>query len=243
MKRRFYFHGHLKEAVGEFQDLAVRSVAEGVKALVSQIPGLEAKIRQGHYKIHLGAIDDDVTLTADELRFNLCKTDEIHIVPTPMAAGKVGRIIAGIVILVAAIYIAVQTGNGSLVGTLSELASGSTSVFGVTVPISTIATIGAALVLSGITAIQAPVAEEDDSERDTGRLRYDGPQTSFRQGAAIPVVYGQMRVGGVLASAGFSSQPLLNQSLGTDPDTIQWGDCWIFTEENVPIYTCELPPL
>jgi predicted phage tail protein len=162
----------------------VSSAAEAVRFLLANFPHLEPELSQGHYRVSVGALD----LSEDELGHPTGQ-QEIKIVPVVAGAGAVGRIIAGVLLIGAALIIGQPwlgaTAYGLIVGT------------------------GASLVLGGVSQLLSPVPtvpQGPNTEQDPRKsYSFSGVQNTSRQGVPVPVVYGETLVGSVVVSAGIDT--------------------------------------
>lgn len=164
----------------------VSSAAEAVRFLLANFPHLEPELAQGHYRVSVGGYD----LGEDELTHPAGR-QEIKIVPVVSGAGAAGRIIAGVALIVASIFI---PGTAMIFGTAVK-----GLVFG----------IGASLALGGVAQLLTPVPTlptGTDSNQDPRKTySFSGIQNTSRQGTAVPVVYGETLVGSVVISAGIDT--------------------------------------
>lgn len=164
----------------------VSSAAEAVRFLLANFPHLEPELAQGHYRVSVGGYD----LGEDELAHPAGR-QEIKIVPVVAGAGAVGRIIAGVALLVAAFAI---PGFAAWAGPTAY---------------SLIIGVGSTLVLGGIASLLSPVPTlptGTDSQQDPRKsYSFSGIQNTSRQGTAVPVVYGETLVGSVVISAGIDT--------------------------------------
>lgn len=172
----------------------VNSAAEAVRFLLANFPQLEKHMADQHYKVTVG----DYALVADELSDPVGQ-QEIKIVPVLAGAGAVGKIIAGVALVAAAIFLGPAgafiggLGAGILGGTAATIAFG----------------IGASLILGGVSQLLTPVPRLPtglDSEKDPRKsYSFSGIQQISRAGVPVPIVYGETLVGSVVISAGIDT--------------------------------------
>lgn len=176
---------------------AVSTPAEAVRALLVNFPELEEHMVKQHYRVSIGNADID----KDELR-NPIGQQEIRIVPVMAGAGKVGKIIAGVALVVASIFLApilAPVLGAALAGGVATIAGG----------------IGASLVLGGVSQLLTPTPTMGnygtdqwsnsgrDAETDPQRsYSFSGVQNVSRQGVSVPIVFGEALVGSVVVSVG-----------------------------------------
>ena len=186
MLRRIKLYGALAKFIGKrVLEADVATAAEAVRFLVVNFPQLERHMLDQHYRVSVGSYD----LTVDELQDPAGQQD-IKIVPVVAGAGAVGRIIAGVALLAAGLFI---PGIGAL---------------GVQILVG----VGASLVLGGVAQLLTPVPQASgsgsgkDSDQDPRKTySFSGIQNTSRQGTPVPIVYGETLVGSVVISAGIDT--------------------------------------
>lgn len=188
MLRKIKLYGKLAKFIGKrVLEADVATAAEAVRFLVANWPQVEAHMQDQHYRVSVGTYD----LSLDEIH-DPAGQQIIKIVPLVAGAGAVGRIIAGVALLAAAIFIpgfaawAGPTAYGLIIG------------------------VGSSLVLGGVAQLISPVAKTPtgmDSQQDPRKsYSFSGIQNvSGRQGVPVPVVYGETVVGSVVVSAGIDT--------------------------------------
>jgi predicted phage tail protein len=192
MLRTIHLHGSLADTFGPSYRLAVASPAEAIRALCTQLPGLERAIADGGaFRCVVGKrpnkgralgsntapkpgepIMPAVRDVARELHQPRRRGEEdFHLVPVVRGRGRGGaKIIVGVVLIAAAIMTAGAA--GALGGMLSG-AAGSTAAFGSAmsagvgalgglVSYGTIASLGAMMVLGGIAQAISPQPSTGD---------------------------------------------------------------------------------
>ncbi len=163
----------------------VASAAEAVRFLLANFPQLEPELVKGHYRVSVGGYD----LAEDELHAPAGQ-QEIKIVPVVAGAGAVGRIIGGVALLAAAIFI---PGFAAWAGPTA---------------FSLIVGVGASLVLGGVSQLLTPVptmssgSTADTSKDPRKSYSFSGIQNTSRQGLPVPICYGEVLIGSVVISAG-----------------------------------------
>jgi predicted phage tail protein len=139
-----------------------------------------------HYRVSVGKYDLDL----EELH-HPAGAAPISFVPVVSGAGAVGRIIAGVALLAAAIFI---PGFAAWAGpTAYALIIGA----------------GSSLVLGGVAQLLTPtptVPQGADTQDDPRKsYSFSGIQNTSRQGVPVPIVYGETVVGSVVISAGIDT--------------------------------------
>lgn len=197
MLREIRVYGRLAKFLGKRVFRAeVATAAEAVRFLVTNFPQLEKHMADQHYRVSVGSYD----LSVDELH-DPAGQQQIKIVPVLAGAGAVGRIVAGVALVAAALLFAPA---GALAGGLFTLGAQA-------VPI--IAGIGISLALGGVAQLLTPVpqiiapgASGNDTQKDPRKsYSFSGIQNTGRQGVPVPIVYGETIVGSVVISAGIDT--------------------------------------
>lgn len=188
MLRKIRVYGKLAKQLGQrVFEADVATAAEAVRFLLANFPKLEPVIAQGHYRVSVGRYD----IEEQELHHPTGQQD-ISIVPVVSGAGGAGKIIAGIALVVASVFI----GPGAMVlGTSLKLL---------------VAGLGVSLTIGGVAQLLTPIPQLNltgaDSQDDPRRsYSFTGLQQSSRQGVPVPIVYGEMIVGSVVVSGGIDT--------------------------------------
>jgi predicted phage tail protein len=101
MLRKIKLYGKLAKFIGHrVLEADVATAAEAVRFLLANWPELEAHMSDQHYRVSIGTYDIDL----EELH-HPAGAAPISFVPVVTGAGAVGRIIAGVALLAAAIFI------------------------------------------------------------------------------------------------------------------------------------------
>jgi predicted phage tail protein len=170
---------------GRVHRFAVSSTAEAMRALCTQVSGFE--------KFLMNAKDNGLTFAVFKGRKNLGEKelehpvgdDEIRIAPVLVGSKKAGlfQTILGAALIVVGVLTSAY-GGGSLIG------------------------LGASLALGGVMQMLSPqTAGLAGTGPDNGTSYYfNGPVNSSAQGEPVPLVYGRMRVGSKVISAGIYAQ-------------------------------------
>lgn len=186
--RDVYLHGSLRQFGKHFR-LAVITPAEAVRALCIQIKGLRAAIREGFYRVIVGAPGRRRDRSEDELNAGFDRS--VHIVPVIAGAGggkglATGLLIAGAALLAVA-FTPVALGLGAF---------GSTTIFGISA--STVGLVGASLALQGVSMLLAPKPQLDGGETKSGdkleSFMFGGLPYRPVAGRPVPVTFGTFRV-------------------------------------------------
>ena len=194
MLRKIRVYGRLAKFLGQrVFEADVANAAEAVRFLVVNFPQLERHMADQHYRVSVGSYD----LTIDELH-DPAGQQEIKVVPVLAGAGAVGRIVAGVALLAAAIFIpgfaawAGPTAYGLIVGVGSSLVLG-----------------GVAQLLTPTPKVNQPGTPQDNNDPRKS-YSFSGIQNTSRQGTPVPIVYGETLVGSVVISAGIDTVQVTN---------------------------------
>ena len=204
MLRKIKVYGPLAEFIGRrVLQADIATAAEAVRFLVANFPGVEKHMADQHYRVSTGSVD----LTLDELHYPAGQ-EEVRIVPVVVGAGgSTGQIIAGVALLA----FAIAAGPAGLFATTTygPFAAGLSVTTGFTLGSTAavvIGTIGAGLILSGVSQLISPVPkilQGPDTQGDPRKsYNFSGVQQTSRQGVPVPVVYGKTLTGSVVISAG-----------------------------------------
>jgi predicted phage tail protein len=180
MLRKIKLYGALAKFVGQrVLEADVATAAEAVRFLVSNWPELESHMAKQYYRVHTAGED----LTLDDIHNPMGR--EIQIIPVVAGAGAIGRILLGIALIAATFAIP---------GAAAWLGPNAVKV---------IVGVGASLILGGVAQILTPTPKTDQDEGDPRKsFSFSGIQNTTRAGVPVPVVYGEMLVGGIVVSAG-----------------------------------------
>jgi predicted phage tail protein len=190
MLRKIKLYGKLAKFIGHrVLEADVATAAEAVRFLLANWPELEAHMSDQHYRVSVGTYD----LELEELH-HPAGAAPISFVPVVAGAGAVGRIIAGVALIVLASLVTFGT-----VGGIFAAGALNAAVFG----------LGASLVLGGVAQLLTPTpkvpqgADKQDDPRKS--YSFSGIQNTSRAGTPVPIVYGETVVGSVVISAGIDT--------------------------------------
>ena len=216
MKREVKVYGPLAKFVGQRRFLAeISNAGEAVRMLLANFPGLERHMADQHYKVIVDGFESEL----EEIHYPASQS--IKIVPVlGGAGGGVGKIVAGVALVAAAILAGPA---GSVFGL--GAAFGQTATFAGGIVGGAFATavgaVGVALVLGGVSQLLSPtpqIAQIGPASMSPGGGRtttsegteldpqesysFSGIQNVSKQGVPVPVAYGETIVGSVVISAG-----------------------------------------
>jgi predicted phage tail protein len=198
--RKLTLHGQLGAQFGGPYKLCVDSPSEGVYALAMQMgPHFASEFMAGSYFLQVARqpVEDLMQCVAPS-------TGDIDIYPAIMAAGgekgkSVGLIIAGTILLGAAVVL-----SG---GALAPVAAGAAMSAG-GLALSAAASIGAGLILTGITGLLSPVPQMQDisGPRESGgkgqSFLFHGAVNREAEGGVVPLIFGRCIVGSIKIGGG-----------------------------------------
>ena len=184
MLRKIKLYGKLAKFIGHrVLEADVATAAEAVRFLLANWPEAEAHMSDQHYRVSIGTYDIDL----EELH-HPAGAAPISFVPVVAGAGAVARILIGVALIAASIFI-----------------PGSTAIFATTFgKISLgVGLFGASLVLGGIAQLLTPTPKISQDEGDPRKsFSFSGIQNTNRAGVPVPVIYGETLTGSVVISAG-----------------------------------------
>lgn len=204
MMRKIRVYGELAKFLGcrEFEAVAA-NVGEAMRFLLANFPSLDQHMTGQHYRVLVGT----AAIGTEEIDYPVGQ-QTIRIVPVVAGAGGVGKIIAGIALVAAVIFI---PGAAAWLGpTAASLLTG----------------VGASLALGGVSQLLTPIPKlaapsmigptsyspgfATPSTRDTEldpqkSYSFSGIQNTSRTGATLPLIYGETIVGSIIISAHFST--------------------------------------
>ena len=187
--------GEAGRRFGRKFQLAIKTPAEGLRALMLQIPGLrEYLLESGDKGVAWKVITDHSPEGIDEEQLLWPISKRLVLAPVPVGRGGVGKIVAGVALVAASIFIpgAAVIGFGLQFGAVS-LGVGA---------------IGAALILGGVADLLTPTPKMPNvkfggSSSTAGRseveqlnsFTFDKSNANTVQGDVVPVLYGERIIG------------------------------------------------
>ncbi|HCQ6956336.1 TPA: tail assembly protein [Citrobacter freundii] len=184
---RICLYGDLQR-FGRYIDLRVKTGAEAIRALTVQIPAFRQKLIDGWYQVRIAGRDAGETELSARLNEPLASGAVIHIVPRLAGAkrGGVFQAVLGAALIVASIWMP-----------------------GVSIAASNIMfSLGASMALGGVAQMLAPKPKmPGQSATDNGKQNtyFSSLDNMVAQGNALPVLYGEMRVGSRVVSQEIST--------------------------------------
>jgi predicted phage tail protein len=225
--KRVVLRGELGKQFGRIHKFDLNTPAEAIRALCANFEGFQqALVTAGErgvgYIVQVGkaAIDE-----VDEIHNPTGQDEEISITPVLAGAGGggVGRILAGVALVAAAIVFAPAAGGFLGIGGAGAITGATGFTLGAAAS-SAIGFIGASLILSGTAQLLSPQPADlpgltgatggrrnsfdpvnNDPADNRSSYIYNGAVNLTAQGNPVPICYGRMRVGSVVVSAGVST--------------------------------------
>lgn len=208
MLRTIVLHGALGAAFGREFRLDVPSVGQAVKALMVQLPGFRAALREGHYRVTRFRRARPFDLDEQMIKLPLGSAEELHFTPQIAGAGapsrgaSTGKIIAGVALVAAAVALSIAAPAGG--------AFFAATLFGTQITTGMVAAVGIGIALSGIAGLLSKQPTQGNSS-----FIFGGQDNVSDQGGPVPLVYGGPALtGSVGISAGLFAEAL---SPGTQP--------------------------
>lgn len=197
------FNGFIGDKYGRNWKMKVERPSDVIACVDANFPGFRQEMLEfaqagGDIDIRCG----DRLITEEELLFNVPE-DFIIVTPIPSGAKSGGAKILLGALLVASLFI---PGSSILVGGMQYLTSASAvgalgaGAAGLNTLGLAVVGLGASLALQGLMQIMAPDPSTDGEADDT--YLFDGPENTVAQNNIVPVLLGEMIVGGVIIASG-----------------------------------------
>jgi predicted phage tail protein len=195
--RTIRLYSKLGARFGRVHRLAVANTAEAVRALCALLPGFEQEMMSSHQRgIRYACFLGKQNIGRDELALSGGEQD-IRIAPVLVGAksGLLGTLMMGAAMVVAGWAIAGLTMGTSIAGVAYEIGA-------------TVTQFGYLTMLGGVVQALSPQQSAGTaSSPDNGAsYNFSGAVNTTMQGGAAPVLWGRMRVGSAVISAGIVAQ-------------------------------------
>ena len=220
VKRRVHLYGELAEQIGPHFDLAVRSPAEAVRLLEANFPGkFLHMLHDRSFHVVVGDYNEETnegTSISEEMTTFKFSSGDFHFIPVMQGAGgQKGKGILMVIIGVALIATAF-IGAAFFAGASSIGAGMGASVFGGGllggVTWGNIALFGVAIALSGVATLPTPTPKDNKTNTDGDSRKqsffFNGAVNITEEGTAVPLLFGRLKAGSVVASGGIYSEKL-----------------------------------
>jgi predicted phage tail protein len=166
--------GELGRRFGREFRLDIQTAAEGLRALMSQIPGLREYIRDSHEAGIVWRVVTEDSQGLDEEGLHWPCSQRLVIAPQPAGRGAVGRILGGAALIAVGALVSFGTVGG---GTPFVLA-------------------GVGMIFGGIAQLITPTPitpTRNDNQKNS--FTFDRSNVNTQQGGVIPVLYGERIIG------------------------------------------------
>lgn len=192
MLRKVHLHGSLAKH-GDVFELDVLTAAEALAALAANIPAFMGDLREGSWVVLRGDPDTGLALDEDAVVSMRLGNADLHIMPEVLGAKNGNGALKSIL---GVALIAITAGN-ALPFLANPIIAGAGATWG-----NAIGQMGLAMALTGVSSMLAP---ETESAHDEKSFIMTGPVSSYGQGGAVPIVYGEVITGGTLISGGIDA--------------------------------------
>lgn len=199
MSTEIKLYGHLKEATGRSSFQAkVSNTAEAVRFLIANFPTLEHEMANQYYRVSVNNLDIDETELHDPVGIA-----EIKIVPVIAGSGRgFGKILLGAA-LIGLSFISFGGANSMSLLFQKGPIGGLNALSKVGLISKGLASIGLALVLSGIADLFTPAVEPE--AEDPLSANFSNAINTTLATVPIPILYGECITGSVVISAGIDT--------------------------------------
>lgn len=194
MVREIKLYGKLGATFGRLHRFDVASAAEAMRALCVMVPGFEHALLNSQsqgvgYAVFLGKTN----LSGETLHFPAGQ-EPIRIAPiiTGSKRGGLFQVLIGAALIAASFFVPPA-------GVLGFSALSAGAVF----------SMGAAMALGGIVQLMSPQPKglgTADRPENGASYNFNGPVNTTAQGNPVPLLYGEMIIGGAVVSSGIFSQ-------------------------------------
>ena len=192
MLRTVHLHGRLKKQFGPSYRFDVQTAGEAMRALNCAFPGeFVNALKVGSYQLVRGDRHSGMRLDLELLNSLKLGIADLHLIPLAKGASN-GKGSAKTIIGVALIGAALFASGGSLAAPLSL---GSLTVPGLSW--GSVAAIGLGMTLQGVSMLLSKPETTHDKDNS---FTINGPSNIAEQGAAVPLVYGEVITGSVVVS-------------------------------------------
>jgi predicted phage tail protein len=178
MLQKIKLHGILKDKFGESVELQANSVKQALKALNANFKEFKEILRKYDFAI----LADGVSLGIKDLSCQGLKFKQLDIIP-------------------------VTSGEGGENNIIKDIVGGLEIAVGIVLDIYSYGTIGNPLIAMGVSTIAGSVISSfmkppqyDQSADAASSNIFDGARNVSKEGIAVPIIYGEMIVGSLVAS-------------------------------------------
>ena len=196
--------GELGEKFGTDWECSGNTFRDVIKLIECQTEGFAETLAEYVEKgIGLEVVNGDKLIETEEDAFELLLPilkDTVYITPIPQGSGSLGKIVAGIALMVAAPWAvsSLMTAGGGALGS---------SMWGaklVTALGQAMTSLGVSLLMGGVTEMLAP----DTPGESPDSYLFGNTEENMKQGSPVPICYGQLVVPGVVMNFGYIDHKL-----------------------------------
>lgn len=190
-----YLYGELGKKYGSKHTFDIVNAPQAAKAMAANFKEFYADFKDGLYQVIIGrSKEDGMQIDKSNLNFRIGDNKSVHIIPVIAGAGGdsggVVKTIIGITLITASFFVD---------------PSGSTASF--------LLSSGIAMTASGVATLLTPtprIGSYDNRETPDRRASFlfNGPTNRSAEGSAVPIVYGRIRTGSVVISAGIQTEQI-----------------------------------
>jgi len=187
--KRVHLLGNLGEKFGPLWRANCSTVSEALRLIECQCPDFKRYlievVEQGtNFAVRTGK---ELLETGEELHMNILE-DDIYITEVPAGSGGWGKIIVGAILIVVGILLMLTPGGQAEGVTLAKIGAGIAF------------SIGLNLVMAGVNELLMP---KPDKGKQGGAF-FSGPINTIKQGQPVPLLYGELIVGGAPISVSYT---------------------------------------
>ena len=220
MLRKVQLYGELGEKFGRDWTLDINNPVEAIKAIEANISDfrpymVNSETKGIGYKIIVGK---NYLNDLDELYWPVGK-QPIKIVPVVLGAKKgLGAILLGVFLIALPFMLPGAFGGMYAPGAAQAIGIAGTGAKGAFVLGGNVFSgtgawlaraslrLGASLMMQGVSQMLSKPPQDVEPPKDYPSYYFDGPVNTTRQGVPVPLLYGQLVVGGAVISAGLQSE-------------------------------------
>jgi len=201
--QKVYLNGSIADKFGSFYEVNCRSVKDIFKLFSCQLDGFrQYMVDAAEAGVGFEIIKGSKVLTEENHLLLGLEDEDIIITEIPAGAKGAVKIILAIVIIVVAFY----TGPAGWGAAGSFMAQGGAVGFGAQLAVS----LAVSLAISGITELlmSPPEVDGTDYANESDGYLFNGPTNNIKYGQAIPIAYGELRIGGAPISSYYQGSPI-----------------------------------
>lgn len=190
--------GVLAIEFGRNYEFDCHSPAEALRALVYQMDGFEAALKEGAYHVFRTYENGEHDINEMQLSVAFGNATGMRIEPV-IAGAKAGMLqtILGVALVGAAVFFS----GGVLAGTAF-------SVLGMGVSYGQIALVGGMLAISGASQMYSAAITDNPDDHTDERKSFiiDAPRNLIEQGHPVPLIYGRCFTGSIVIATGITTE-------------------------------------